>query len=156
MCSDPCAHLSVSLKYLSSVTLIDNFSGLLFNNEMQTIEEIRLSRLFMLKEQFGGSSSLAKMLEMSPSQLSQWLKKSPDSKTKKLRTINSASARSIEKKLGLERGWMDQPIYNQNEKLTTLINSLCTMSPDQVYKIEGIVGILREGDGVKDKKVNGE
>lgn len=145
MCSDPCADISALLNRMSSDTLIDNFSGLLFNNEMQTIEEMRLARLVMLKNKFGGASALAEMLEVSASQLSQWLNESPDSKTGKPRTINSASARKAEEKLGLPRGWFDQPIYGQDEALTSLIDALCKMPPEQVSKIKGIVGILRGG-----------
>lgn len=159
MCSDPCKHISALLNKMSSVSLIDNSSGLLFNNEMQTIEEIRLARLVMLKNKFGGASALAEILEMSTSQLSQWLNSSADSKTGKPRTMNSESARKAEEKLDLPRGWFDQPIYGQDEALTGLIDALCKMSPDQVFKIKGIVGILREDQeqppSSTDQKING-
>lgn len=103
MYSDPCNHISALLNKMSSVTLIDNSFGLLFNNGMQTIEEIRLARLVMLKNKFGGVSALAEILEMSASQLSQWLNSSEDSKTGKPRTMNSESARRAEEKLDLPR-----------------------------------------------------
>ncbi|MCK9550282.1 MAG: hypothetical protein M0R29_05960 [Aquamicrobium sp.] len=76
---------------------------------METIEEIRRKRLHLLKSELGSVAALAACIERSSSQVSQWLNASSDSKTGKPRTINSDSARYIEKKVGKASGWMDQP-----------------------------------------------
>lgn len=44
---------------------------------------------------------------MSPSQLSQWVNASPNSATGRPRSVSDDSARLIEEKLNLPRGWMD-------------------------------------------------
>lgn len=53
---------------------------------------------------------MATAIKRSPSQVSQWLNSSPDSRTQKPRTISNASARYIEQQCERKHGWMDQPI----------------------------------------------
>lgn len=76
---------------------------------MSTIEEIRRSKLRELVTTYGGGkqSALASAIGASPSQVSQWLNASPDSKTGKPRAMDSTTARRIEQQLGLTEGWMD-------------------------------------------------
>lgn len=71
----------------------------------------------MLVAETGGVTSLAAVIKRSPSQVSQWLNASPDSKTQKPRAMSTASARYIEEQCGRLFGWMDQPIDAQEEDL---------------------------------------
>ena len=77
---------------------------------MNTIEETRLLRLKMLRDELGSVSEIAKVTGITYAQVSQWVNESPDSKTGKVRNISSESARLIEKKTGKDRGWFDQPV----------------------------------------------
>lgn len=141
--------------HMSSAALMENISVLLSNANMKypTIEETRLSRLLILKEEFGSVAALAEVLGMSnPSQLSQWINRSPDSKTGKPRSINSASARDIEKKTGKPAGWMDQPVYSDNEKLTHAIDILTGLPKNEIEKIAGIIDIYHQSE---EKIING-
>lgn len=136
-------------KIYISAALIEKISVLLSNAEMHypTIEETRLARLLILKEEYGGVAALAEVLGMSnPSQLSQWLNRSPDSKTGKPRSVNSASARDIEKKTGKLSGWMDQPVYADNEKLTQAIDILTGLPKNEIEKIAGIINIYHQSE----------
>jgi hypothetical protein len=63
---------------------------------MESVDQIRKARLAMLVAEFGGVTSIASAIKRSPSQVSQWLNSSPDSRTQKPRTISNASARYIE------------------------------------------------------------
>lgn len=134
---------------MSSATLMEKVSVLLSNVKMHypTIEETRLARLLILKEEYGGVAALAEALSMSnSSQLSQWLNRSPDSKTGKPRSINSASARDIEKKTEKPTGWMDQPVYADNEKLTHAIDILTGLPKNEIEKIAGIIDIYHQSE----------
>ncbi len=75
---------------------------------MKTVEEVRRENLARLVAEAGGVARLAERLGRSPSQISQWLNASLDSKTKKPRTISGRSARLIEARVGKAKGWMDQ------------------------------------------------
>ena len=135
--------------HMSSAALMEKISVLLSNANMNypTIEETRLSRLLILKEEYGSVAALAEVLGMSnPSQLSQWINRSPDSKTGKPRSINSASARDIEKKTGKPAGWMDQPVYSDNEKLTHAIDILTGLPKSEIEKIAGIIDIYHQSE----------
>lgn len=76
---------------------------------MQPIEETRRQNLARLVEEVGKQSTLAGMLDKSPAQLSQWLNRSPNSRSGRPRVISNDSAREIEQKLGKPHGWLDQP-----------------------------------------------
>ena len=115
---------------------------------MKTIEETRLTRLTMLKNECGSVAALTERTGLSQSQLSQWLNKSKDSKTGKPRTIASTSCRSIEKRLGKERGWMDQPVYDiQSKELESIIEMIKTLNPCEIKKIPQIINVVRQSDG---------
>lgn len=102
---------------MSSATLMDCFSVMLFNSAMDTIEITRVKRLAILKKEFGSYSVIADVTDISESQLSQWANQSPDSKTGRPRVMHSDSARKIEKGCNKLPGWMDQPVYeNQNKQ----------------------------------------
>ncbi len=76
---------------------------------MQTNDEIRRARLAMLIAKAGGAAKLAELIKKAPAQISQWINASPDSKTKRPRSMSDDAARDIEECLALGRGWMDQP-----------------------------------------------
>jgi len=83
---------------------------------MNTIEETRLIRLNILKEEYGSIAALSKKTGISYSQLNQWFNQSPDSKKGKPRAIHSTSARQLENTCNKHRGWMDQPVVGNNDK----------------------------------------
>jgi len=74
---------------------------------METIEETRRKNLRTLTDKYNGVTAFSNFVKISPSQISQWLNASPDSKTGKPRSISSNSARTIESKCGVAKGWMD-------------------------------------------------
>lgn len=136
---------------MSSDTLIESFSALLFNNAMQTIEETRLARLNILIGEFGGIPALSKKLGISYAQISQWVNQSPDSKTGKPRTFNSATARNIEDKVGKPRGWFDQPVYTESEKVMNAIDTLASLPPLEAAKIADAIAVLCKQEKVNDQ-----
>jgi len=77
---------------------------------MMPVEKIRVARLALLVEECGGVGRLADAVDKSPSQISQWINSSPDSRTKKPRSISNQSARELERKRGKPDGWMDQSL----------------------------------------------
>ena len=60
-----------------------------------------------LREEYGGTAGLAKQLERSESQVSQWILGSAHSETGKPRGMRPDSARYIEKMCGKPAGWLD-------------------------------------------------
>ena len=102
---------SAMLTLVDSATAIDTINVVLKTHPMlTTIEEIYRSRLKLLIKRFGKQADLAKAIGKSPSQISQWVNASPDSKTGKPRCMERQTAREIERALQLPDGWMDQPI----------------------------------------------
>lgn len=76
---------------------------------METIGDIRHANLTDLVARADGPGKFAELIQREPSQVSQWLNRSPDSKTGRPRQIGDVSARHIEKMLRLPKGWMDSP-----------------------------------------------
>ncbi len=68
---------------------------------MKTIEQIRVENVRREKKKVGKNSVLADLLEMNESLLSKYTGTNPSKK------IGDTVARDIEKKLGLELGWLD-------------------------------------------------
>lgn len=116
-------------------------SKLLSNRDMDTIEETRVKRLNILISEYGTSAALAELLGIQEGQLSQWRNRSIDSKTKRPRSISSDSARLIEERTGKPLGWMDQPVYSNNQKLDHAVDMLTTLSETELIKITGIIDI---------------
>lgn len=79
---------------------------------MQGIEETRRLNLLNLIAGHCGQQQLADAADKSPAQISQWVNRSPDSKTGKPRVMGSRAARDFEKALGLPAWWMDTPHNN--------------------------------------------
>ena len=78
---------------------------------METIEDIRHQRLLILLSECGGSiTKLSSKIDKSYSQTWQWVKRTKSVKTGLPRSINSLSARHIERVFNREPGWMDLPV----------------------------------------------
>lgn len=72
-----------------------------------TIDSIRRQNLKALSAESGGIGRLAERIGKDPSQVSQWINASPDSRTGRPRGIRSSTCRDIEQILGKPAGWMD-------------------------------------------------
>ncbi|QMT44253.1 LexA family transcriptional regulator [Neisseria dentiae] len=90
---------------------------------MKTIEEIRAERLDLIIKQLGSQSNFAEAIGKSPSQVSQWVNSSLDSKSGKPRSLSSSTARKIEKILKLPNAWFDTPINVDNSGTMQLSNN---------------------------------
>lgn len=85
---------------------------------MKTVEETRHDRLLILKYEYGSVAALAKQLEKSYAQVSQWINRSISTRNGQPRSMNSETARYIESKTNKPKGWMDQPIESDKEKIS--------------------------------------
>ncbi len=116
--------------------LVVNFSAMLSNYFMDTIEETRLKRLTILMEELRREcrtdAAFAEKIGKSESQLNQWIKRSPDSKTGKPRNISSQIAREIESICRKQRGWMDQPVIDETMKFLDALETIRSMPKDKV------------------------
>lgn len=92
---------------MSSVALIPFVSPALSNGEMKFIDDIRRDNLKALAEELGGVASLARTLDRSESQISQWTTGAPLPSGKK-RGMKTETARWIEQVTGKPAGWLDQ------------------------------------------------
>ncbi|MBY0498297.1 MAG: hypothetical protein K2P74_01610 [Nitrosomonas sp.] len=117
-----------------------NFSVMLFNLFMDTIEETRLKRLHILKDELRNEcktdAAFAEKIGKSESQLSQWIKRSPDSKTGKPRNISSQIAREIEILCKKPRGWMDQPVVDETKRFLDALETIRAMPKEKVAVIK--------------------
>lgn len=105
---------------------------------MKVIEEIRLSNLLALVKNSGGVTRFADKTGKQQAQISQLVNQSPDSKTKKPKSMGSSQAREFEEALGLERGWLghehnQQAVGELAMEAATIIAGLS--SSDQVELI---------------------
>lgn len=73
---------------------------------MATIEEIRRTKLAILRDEAGGVRKLADAVGVSEAQMSQWLNGSADSKSGKPRGMRSDSVRRIEAAMKKPEGWL--------------------------------------------------
>lgn len=72
---------------------------------MDTVYDIRRRNLARLLKEFGAKTQLAIRLDMTPAQVSHWLR---DPAQAHARLIHEDSARQIEKAIGLEAGSLDK------------------------------------------------
>jgi hypothetical protein len=72
-----------------------------------TIDEIRRANLAVLVTELGGVGRLAETIGKDPSQVSQWLNASPDSRTGVARGMRAKTCRDIERKAGKGENWLD-------------------------------------------------
>lgn len=100
--------LAQSYRSCNSPTHIASSSAALSNAAVDTIDDIRHRNLLLLVENAGGQRQLADKIGKQPAQISQWVNKSINSRTGKPRKMLGETAREIEEKLELERGWMDR------------------------------------------------
>lgn len=103
--------LAPRYRLVNSALRIGLSSGML-SNERMDVEETRRLNLLTLIALAGGQRELAERLKKNPAQISQWVNRSPDSKTGKPRVMSSGSARAIEKALAYPRGWLDEARTN--------------------------------------------
>lgn len=87
---------------------------------MKTIEETYRERLQMLIAEYKTQAALAKVADIAPSQISQWVNASPSFETGKPRALSSETARKLEKATGKPTGWMDQPVNTSKDEVTIL------------------------------------
>lgn len=76
---------------------------------MKTIEDIRHENLLAIVSELGANKALADLIQKDPAQVSQWVNRSPNSKTGRPRNISSDTARLTETATGKPSGWMDAP-----------------------------------------------
>lgn len=82
---------------------------------MKTIDQIYRDNLQRLIDEYGSQSNLATAIGKSKAQISQWMTAAIDQKTQKPRSLSPGSAREIEKLLGKEIGWMDNPASDSDK-----------------------------------------
>lgn len=82
---------------------------------MDIIGDIRHRNLLDLVNRAGGPGKFAELIQKDPAQISQWINRSPDSKTGNPRQVGDKSARHIEKMARLPKGWMDAPHHPENQ-----------------------------------------
>ena len=141
-------------------------SGLLKNEPVELIEEIRRARLLLLINEYGTIAALAQRLDRQPAQVSQWKNASIDNKSKKPRTMKSDTARWIEEKTGKPSGWMDQPVrqrqsYGAEQRAASYSDAKLT--PEELLLLDwfrkksdeekayflGFIGIIKQSDFAK-------
>lgn len=76
----------------------------------QTIDFINRQRLKMLVTEAGTQRALAERIGKAPSQISQWINGSKNSKSGLPRTMDKSTAREIERRFPKPTGWMDCPV----------------------------------------------
>ena len=121
---------------------------------LKTIEDVRLERLHLLRNKLGSVSVIFDQTGIYYAQVSQWINQSVDSKTGKPRTISSASARSIEVKLGIESDWFDQ-LPSGNIKRDMIIELINKVAEDALRQLERNIYAACEPEENKSKQTNG-
>lgn len=76
---------------------------------MPTIDDIRRENLDALAKRHGSRKALADVLDVSESQLSQWINGSKHSVTGKPRAMRLSTCHRIEDLTHMPRGWLDTP-----------------------------------------------
>lgn len=76
---------------------------------MVTIDDIRRQNLLALADRHGSKRALAEILDVSESQLSQWIHGAKHSTTGKPRAMRLATCHRIEDLTHMPRGWLDTP-----------------------------------------------
>lgn len=82
---------------------------------MKLIDDIRRENLEKLAAEFGGVAGLARKLDRSESQVSQWIRGAAHSVTGRKRGMKSETARWIEATTNCPPGWLD--ISHETSKL---------------------------------------
>lgn len=110
--------------------------------DMNSIDEIRTNNLRLLSDEQGGVGRLAHAIGREPSQVSQWLNRSPNHGTGKPRVISTRSCRVVEKELGKPDGWMDRDQVVSNVELSAevLFKGFSSMSGDAQQRFFQLLG----------------
>lgn len=109
-----------------------------------TIDLIRRQNLKTLSSESGGIGKLAERLGKDPSQVSQWINASLDSRTGRPRGIRSRTCRDIEAVLGKPEGWMDVD-HSASPSLTETGWPFAEISQDRYAQLPDRVKGLIEG-----------
>lgn len=117
-------HYSESLKKYNSDSHISNYSELLFNARMQTIDEVRRRNLELAIKRMGSAAKLADASGTSAAYLSQIKNKTPDSKTGKPKAMGDDMARRIEAAIGERTGWLDTPQGDASQPISSAADYL--------------------------------
>lgn len=119
---------------------------------METVEENRRQRLWLLEKEFGSQVALAERIQKSPSQVSQWKNASKYSDSDKRRVMDRTTARHIEKMTGKPLGWMDQPIGTNQETSESQLGSRPTLSENISPEARDLITAIERLDRTLDKK----
>lgn len=119
---------------------------------MKPIDQIYRERLALLAKQHGTKAALAARLEKNPSQISQWINASKDSRTGVPRAMDRKTAREIEQKLGLPDGWMDQPISDPQAPVSDDTDKPSIAQPMSHLRYETVSSITWEQLVSEDRK----
>lgn len=111
------------------------------------IEDIRMENMAALSASAGSVTALAKLLERSDSQVSQWINGSINSGTGKPRGMKPQTARWIESKTGKPRGWLDQDHSTQPAKNAAAETGATntTLPPE----LQSVIAAYQEGGPAK-------
>lgn len=113
---------------------------------MKTIEATYRTNLAALIDECGSQAKLAKLIEKSPAQISQWLNASVDSKTGKPRSMSRETAREIERLTGKPSGWMDTDHSSNVEPGPDIRGFVPLISSVQAGEWSEIVDNFQPGD----------
>jgi transcriptional regulator with XRE-family HTH domain len=103
------------------------------------ISEIRRENLRRLRGDARGSqSALARLLGMEEAQMSQLVGKNPS------KAIGGRLARTIERKLKLERGWMDSEHYPATRGNAHIIKAIEGLSTDQQMAVLNLIASMKK------------
>jgi hypothetical protein len=121
---------------------------------MKSIDDIRNGNLEILIREYGGDrgerggvTRLAELMQHNSSaQISQWRKRSPNSKTGKPRVISTESARKLERACGKPAGWMDKDQSNQLGEQVATYTLGHTRATALAKRIDALAVNLNEAD----------
>ena len=131
---------------------------------VKTVEETRRARLKMLVDRYGGEkdgmANLCEALGMARNNtagLTRILNANVrHERNAEVYDMGSKTAREIEDKLGLPRGWMDTPAdlleqYAGSAPLEKVATLMLSMEPDMQYRVARLVAAMAEPTDGTDK-----
>lgn len=119
---------------------------------MDTIEETRRKRIQIIRDEFGGYNNLEEITGIKYAQWNQWANASKDHKTGRPRAMSSDIARRIEPLLKKPTGWMDQPVFNDAERVINAIEVLRSTPQQELESIKETFRKEETGDTKPSKK----
>lgn len=109
------------LDVASSLTLAGRRLASRYASPMKAIEQIRRENLDRLVNEHGGQAELARTVRKDKNQINQWLGRAGS------RNLSAGSARQIEERLHLPKGWMDQ-----DRDAIDLASQATTLDPEKL------------------------